>query len=114
LFQGEEWGTKTPFYYFVSHGDSGLMEAVSRGRLAEHEEFFAAHEGSSSGSSEAFADPAEAATFEACRLDWRERESPVNAQLLALHRALFELRRVHPSLGNCRRDLTRAVVDETR
>jgi len=89
------------------------MEAVSRGRLAEHEEFFAARGVGATGSSEGFADPAEAGTFEACRLDWSEPAGSQNAQLLALHRALLEIRRTHSSLGNCRRDLTRAVVDET-
>ncbi len=114
LFQGEEWGTTTPFYYFVSHRDLGLIDAVRRGRRAEHEDFFAAEGGSRTGPAQEFADPADPATFEACRLDWGEARGVENAQLLGLHKALFELRRAHPSLGNCRRDLTRAMVDETR
>ena len=32
-FQGEEWGAREPFQYFVSHTDQGLVEAVRKGRL---------------------------------------------------------------------------------
>jgi len=110
LFQGEEWGTLTPFFYFVSHGDPGLIEAVRRGRHAEHLDFLAQEAGGSV--EQVFADPSLAATFEACRLDWSEREAPANAALLVLHKALLELRRSQPSLGNGRRDLARAQADE--
>jgi maltooligosyltrehalose trehalohydrolase len=112
LFQGEEWGTKTPFYYFISYDDPALNDAVRRGRRAEHEDFVAAHERAAGGPGEAFADPVAPATFAACRLDWDEPGRPAHAQLLALHRALFALRRDHPSLGNCRRDLTRVSLDQ--
>ena len=112
LFQGEEWGTMTPFYYFISYDDPALNDAVRRGRRAEHEDFVAAHERAAGGAGEAFADPADPATFAACRLDWDEPGRPAHAALLALHRALFALRRDHPSLGNCRRDLTRVSLDE--
>lgn len=107
LFQGEEWGTTTPFYYFVSHGDPGLVEAVNRGRRAEHEDFHAGQD-----AAVPFADPGDPATMEACRLDWDEPSRRPNAQLLEFFRAAFALRRHHPSLGNCRRDLTRVSVDE--
>lgn len=32
LFMGEEWGATEPFYYFTSHTDPELIEAVRRGR----------------------------------------------------------------------------------
>ncbi len=39
LFMGEERGARTPFPYFVSHGDPDLVEAVRRGRAAEFPDF---------------------------------------------------------------------------
>src|SRR5262249_61271752 len=34
-FQGEEWGAREPFQYFVSHTDAALVEAVREGRRGE-------------------------------------------------------------------------------
>lgn len=112
FFQGEEWGTVTPFYYFVSHSDPELMEAVRRGRRAEHEAFLASQDDGALSHVAAFADPAAEDTFKACRLDWGEKNAAANAHMLALHQSLLALRREHPSLGNCRRDLSRARANE--
>ncbi len=109
LFQGEEWGATTPFHYFVSHGDPALVEAVNRGRRAEYEDFQAGQE---EGAVEAFFNPGDPFPMEASRLDWDEPTRDGNAALLRFYRAIFALRRNHPSLGNCRRDLTRVSVDE--
>ncbi|HVF20015.1 MAG TPA: malto-oligosyltrehalose trehalohydrolase, partial [Mycobacteriales bacterium] len=35
LFQGEEWGARTPFLYFTDHDDPELADAVRTGRRAE-------------------------------------------------------------------------------
>jgi maltooligosyltrehalose trehalohydrolase len=35
LFMGEEYGETAPFFFFTSHGDPALVEAVRRGRRAE-------------------------------------------------------------------------------
>jgi maltooligosyltrehalose trehalohydrolase len=45
-------------------------------------------------------DPALAATFEACKLDFSEREQPGHAEALALHHDLLRLRREDPHLSN--------------
>ena len=37
LFMGEEFCEKAPFYYFISHTDPGLVEAVRQGRKKETE-----------------------------------------------------------------------------
>jgi maltooligosyltrehalose trehalohydrolase len=39
LFMGEEYGETAPFYYFVSHGDSDLIESVRQGRAREFSDF---------------------------------------------------------------------------
>src|SRR5690606_31291439 len=39
LFQGEEWGARTPFLYFTDHEDPALARAVSEGRRNEFRAF---------------------------------------------------------------------------
>jgi maltooligosyltrehalose trehalohydrolase len=79
------------------------MLFMARGR---HEELAAFLDGRE------FADPRAPETFARCRLDWTLPAREPHAGLLRWHRALLELRRAHPSLGNCRKDLTRAHYDE--
>ena len=103
LFMGEEFGAVTPFFYFVSHSDAGLVQAVREGRRAEHEAF--------TGQAE-WADPQAERTFEHSKLDWACRARPPHAQVLACYRDLLALRRRHRSLHNARKDLTRTASSE--
>jgi len=89
LFMGEEYGEVAPFLYFVGHTDPGLVEAVREGRRKE----FAAFAWSGQ-----IPDPADAATFEASRLRWKEAQRPAHAQLLALYTDLIALRKGEPAL----------------
>lgn len=88
-FMGEEYGETAPFHFFVDHGDPGLVEAVRRGRRAEIGE---------SGGGEP-PDPADPATFDACRPDPRLATTGLHAELLAWQRQLLALRRAEPALG---------------
>jgi maltooligosyltrehalose trehalohydrolase len=99
LFQGQEYGETAPFHYFVSHEDPGLVEAVREGRLREFSDFTASGH---------FADPQAESTFLASKLDWAKLDREPHAALLRLYQRLFELRRQHECLSNCRKDLTRA------
>ena len=94
LFQGEEWGTGTPFQYFTSHPDPGLGRKVSEGRREEFADF---------GWDPAdVPDPQDPATFERSRLDWAEPERDRHVGLLAWHRELISLRRRRPELTDPR------------
>lgn len=81
LFQGEEWGARTPFLYFTDHVDSKLGEAVTAGRRRE---FPAEND---------VADPQDPDTFRRSRLDWTELDATPHAVLLAWYRSLISLRR---------------------
>lgn len=87
LFQGQEYDAAQPFLYFAQH-DGDLAGAVKKGRAEFLSQFpsYAAPEMQG-----VFADPAERTTFDACKLDPRDRrrESPA----FALHRDLLALRR---------------------
>ncbi len=86
LFQGQEFGATSPFYYFAHHtGD--LAQQVREGRREFLTQF------PSIASPEAGAvlvDPSDRATFERCKLDFGERER--NAPLYRLHKDLLALR----------------------
>ena len=94
LFMGQEWAAGTPFQYFTDHHEE-LGRLVTEGRRREFKYF------SAFADPEARAripDPQAAATFEASRLDWTERDHEPHAAMLRLYRALLALRRREPAL----------------
>jgi maltooligosyltrehalose trehalohydrolase len=93
LFQGEEWGARTPFLYFTDHQDAELGRLVSEGRAREFESFRWGGE---------VPDPQSLETFERSKLDWSERERPPHAELLDWHRRLIALRAQRSSGGRPR------------
>ncbi len=87
LFQGQEFGASSPFFYFNDVGWD-LHAGVRRGRgegLASFPSYASAE------TQAALADPFAAETFTRCKLDFTEREK--HAALYALHRDLLKLRR---------------------
>lgn len=95
LFQGEEWGSTSPFQYFTDHQDSELGRAVAQGRRSEFAAF--------GWEPEQVPDPQEPATFERSRLDWSQLGEPRHAEMLEWYRALVALRAAEPDLraGQC-------------
>lgn len=89
LFQGQEWGTSTPFQFFTDHDDA-LGELVRAGRRAE----FATHGWHDLyGDDLVVPDPQSPATFAASKLDWSELDDDAHRRVLAFHRDLVALRR---------------------
>jgi maltooligosyltrehalose trehalohydrolase len=105
LFQGEEWGARTPFLYFTDHHDPELASAVSAGRRREFADF--------GWRPEDVPDPQAPATYARSKLDRSERERAPHADLLAWHRALIRLRGEHPALADGRVDAVRVRLDES-
>jgi len=83
LFQGEEWGARTPFLYFTDHQDPNLARAVTEGRTREFASFRWAGE---------VPDPQAPETFERSKLDWSEMTRTPHTELLDWHRRLIALR----------------------
>lgn len=94
LFQGEEWGARTPFLYFTDHEDPELAAAVREGRRSEFAAF--------GWDPERIADPQARETFDRSRLDWDEPQRVPHAAILGWHRDLIALRRAHPCMGDDR------------
>ncbi|MDB5618308.1 malto-oligosyltrehalose trehalohydrolase [Tardiphaga sp.] len=87
LFQGDEWGAKTPFPFFCDFkGD--LAEAVRQGRKRE---FAGAYEKYGNN----IPDPLDESTFRSAVLDWRDLDEAAGQRRLALVRELLALRRHH-------------------
>jgi len=84
LFQGEEWGARTPFLYFTDHQDAELGRLVAEGRSREFSSFRWAG---------AVPNPQELGTFERSKLDWSELAAPAHAELFEWYRQLLRLRR---------------------
>jgi maltooligosyltrehalose trehalohydrolase len=84
LFQGEEWGAKTPFLYFTDHQDKELAQLVVAGRSKEFSAF--RWQG-------AVPNPQELDTFARSKLNWSELTLPSHAELLEWYRRLIMIRR---------------------
>jgi maltooligosyltrehalose trehalohydrolase len=101
LFMGEEYGEVAPFAYFVDHEDPVLLDAVRRGRAAEH-----AHDPGGP-----LPDPGDPATFTAAVLRRDRCNGPLQSDLWRLYRDLIALRRREPALHNSSRENTVAHAE---
>ncbi|MGA1834331.1 malto-oligosyltrehalose trehalohydrolase [Rhizobium wenxiniae] len=107
LFQGQEFGASSPFYYFADQSGE-VVDIVRNGRIDFLKQFPSLKD-------PAFAEwmptPAERSTFERSRLDWDERER--NSQVVALHKDLLALRRQTKAISgsDSRRGLDGSVLD---
>jgi maltooligosyltrehalose trehalohydrolase len=93
LFQGEEFGARTPFLYFTNHQDAVVAAAVSEGRRREFSAF--------GWKPEDVPDPQDPATFLRSKLNWNEAEG---SAMLEWHRKLIALRKRMPELTDGRMD----------
>jgi maltooligosyltrehalose trehalohydrolase len=91
LFMGEEYGETAPFFYFVSHSDENLVEAVREGRKEE----FAAFQWAGG----EIPDPQDEATYNRSRINHRLGDEGHHKTLLAFYRELILLRKDHPVLS---------------
>ena len=87
LFMGEEYAEDNPFFYFVSHSDHGLVEAVRAGRKRE----FASFAWGSLPSEPP--DPQDEDTFRRSVLDWDRRLQGLHARMLAFYQECIRLRK---------------------
>ena len=87
LFQGEEFASSKPFYYFADHNPE-LAKTVQTGRSEFLSQFRSL---ASSEARQILPDPGNPTTFQRSKLDFAERER--NAPYYHLHKDLIRLRR---------------------
>ncbi len=106
LFQGEEWGAQTPFFYFTDYQEPELARGVREGRCREFAAF--------GWKPEDTADPQARETFVKSKLDWTELERSPQRDLLEWHRRLIQLRRSEPALADGDLSAVDARFDEEK
>lgn len=89
IFMGEEWGSKTPFYFFCDLG-AELAPQVTEGRRQEFARF---PEFSDPHLRERIPDPVDTKTYRDSHLNWAEREEPEHTEWLAFYKSLLAVRR---------------------
>jgi maltooligosyltrehalose trehalohydrolase len=90
LFQGQEFASSSPFYFFADHGPE-LRELVREGRIQFLSQFRTLAQPEMR---PWHIDPGDPACFEQCKLDFRERET--HRPIYHLHKDLLHLRRFDP------------------
>jgi maltooligosyltrehalose trehalohydrolase len=88
LFQGEEFGASSPFFFFADIGDASVRDAIRKGRAEWLAPFLSLSEEEALTTLPAPDDPE---VFTRCKLDFSEREK--NRQLYDLNIDLLKLRR---------------------
>jgi maltooligosyltrehalose trehalohydrolase len=83
LFQGEEWGASTPFFYFTDHQNKELGQLVAEGRRQEFKTFGWVHE---------VPNPQQHETFESSRLNWDELSRSPHQELFDWYQKVIALR----------------------
>jgi len=104
IFMGEEYGETSPFQFFVSFLDRGLVQAVRRGRAQEFTRF--AWRGG-------IPDPGDPATFVRSRLNHPLASAPRHRELREYYKRWLTERRTHPALGAQGKAGTRVSRDES-
>jgi maltooligosyltrehalose trehalohydrolase len=105
LFQGEEFGSNSPFQYFADFAEEpDLARAVAEGRRKEFGQF--------GWKPEQVPDPGSPETFERSRIDWTEKHDEAHLSLLEWHRQLILLRRTYAQLTDGRLYLVVTEFDE--
>jgi len=89
LFMGEEYGEEAPFFYFVSHSDENLIEAIRKDKQQEFKIFEGRGE---------FQDPQSPESFQKCKLNWEKQTAGKHKILWEWHQHLIQLRRTIPAL----------------
>lgn len=97
LFQGQEFAASTPFLYFADHKPE-LARLVKKGRAEFLRQFRRLDH---PGLADEILDPEDRATFEQCKLDFRERET--HMAIYQLHKDLLKLRKSDPAFREQRR-----------
>jgi maltooligosyltrehalose trehalohydrolase len=97
LFQGQEYGASSPFFYFADH-PAEIARSIAKGRS----EFLSQFRTLATPEMQArLPDPGDPMTFAKCKLDHQERSS--HKEETALHRDLLKLRREDPVFQSVRR-----------
>lgn len=92
LFQGEEWGSLTPFQYFTDYSDEKLGQEVFHGRCNDLKNF--------GWNLTNIPDPQALETFNRSKVEWQKIANDEHRDLLEWYKSLIFLRKKFPELNN--------------
>ncbi len=95
LFQGQEFASSSPFFYFADH-EPDIAKEVKAGRAEFLSQFRRLDR---PGIANEIPDPADPVTFMQSKIDHRERNQGGHAQVYRLHKDLLALRRTDPAFA---------------
>jgi len=98
LFMGEEYGELAPFYFFISHSDPNLIDAVHQGRRRELTALQWRGEAP---------DPQDSGTFQRCRLRWALRKQGGHRALREFYAELIRLRKELSAIRDAKKNRVR-------
>jgi maltooligosyltrehalose trehalohydrolase len=100
IFMGDEWGTKTPFLYFVSHSEE-LNKIVREGRRKEMASFKSFN---NIAEADKIPDPGNPNTFQMSCINWKQKREKPYTELYEQTRELLSVRAEHicPRLAGCK------------
>ena len=101
LFMGEEYADESPFYYFVSHTDEQLVQAVREGRKKDFGHLVGEVE---------LPDPVAEDTFEQSKLRWHTRTEGRHRIMRSWYQTLIGLRRSLAALRTMSKNDIRVTV----
>ena len=104
LFQGEEFGTSSPFVYFTDYDDPELGRAITEGRVKEFVSF--------GWSPDQIPDPQKEEAFASSRLQWTEIGQEPHASLLQWYKDVIHLRRSWGELSDGNLNAVNVRFDE--
>lgn len=99
LFMGQEWNATTPFYFFTSFQDEGVIKGVREGYCRE---FRLDNHG----------DPQSPERFNQSKIRWDELEQANHQQMRDFTQQLIRLRKELTCLSNGRKDLIEMIFNE--
>lgn len=89
IFMGEEWGSRTPFYFFCDFNDE-LAEATQKGRKEEGLKFSQLNDAKTI---ESIPDPFLESTFNGSKLHWEDLKKAEHKKMLGFYKALLKIRK---------------------
>lgn len=104
IFMGEEFAAKDPFKYFISHGDTRLVEAVREGRKNEFRSFEWTGE---------VPDPQCMETFNSSKLNWEDK-GETSIAMEALYKEMFFLRKIMLRENALKKNNIEGISDEEK
>jgi 1,4-alpha-glucan branching enzyme/maltooligosyltrehalose trehalohydrolase len=110
IYMGEEWGSKTPFYFFCNFNNE-LSQAITRGRRDEFSKFPQFNDPEII---KTIPDPGNEKTFFYSKLNWSDLENVQNQKMLDFYKNLLKIRKEHiiPIIKNIEKSKFNVINDK--